>query len=103
MGSIDDPSSRGAMMTKSPRSRPGSGWINFLRAFLVGPLVAPVARRKQAVADGLQLVMFGPFFGVPVMGNYYSLRLLPHFTGGLFGAKRRYLREKDFFDQIEGD
>ncbi len=90
-------------MERSHRTGPKRGFRDLLKAIFIGSLTAPVQRRRQAVADGLHLVMFGPFFGLPIMVNYYSLRLLPFFAPGLFGARRRYLRERDFFDHIEGD
>lgn len=86
--------------TKSGRKR--SFW-SLVKSFLVGSLASPLQQEKQALADGLKVALFGPFFGVPILVNYYSLRLLPHFTADLTGAKRRYLREKDFFDKIEDD
>jgi hypothetical protein len=94
---------RGQAMDKPSSFRTRGGWRTFVKSCFVGSLAAPLQRKRQAVADGLHLVMFGPFFGVPLMVNYYSLRLLPFFTPGLFGARRRYLRERDFFDHIEGD
>ncbi|MBU0516117.1 MAG: hypothetical protein KJ621_15245 [Proteobacteria bacterium] len=90
-------------MDNQPRSRRKRGFSSLVKSFFLGSLAGPLQRENQALADGLRLAMFGPFFGVPVMVNYYSLRLLPYFVAGLPGAKRRYLRERDFFDTIVDD
>ncbi len=90
-------------MDNRTRSGRKKAFWSLVKSFLMGSLASPLQQEKQALADGLNVVLFGPLFGLPILVNYYSLRLLPHATAGLTGAKRRYLREKDFFDKIEDD
>ena len=81
--------------------RPKGGLRRFLRAFLLGGLAQPLVQERAAIVDGLSVTLFGGLFGLPGYGNYYGLRLLPVFTPHLLGARRRLLKEKDFFDRIE--
>jgi hypothetical protein len=61
--------------------------------------------RKEKVALNrlFALVIFGDLVGLPLLPNYYSMRLLPHFIPSIEKWKRSLLREKDLTDFVGTD
>ncbi len=81
------------------------GFLNSLKEFLFGfaahEHVVAANKERTAMADLLNVALFGDMLGVPVFRSYYSLRLLPFVLPRIAGWKRRLLRERDLVDALE--
>lgn len=88
-------------MKKAQQSK-NRGFLAGLREFLHGMWLydseSVVIREKAVLERLLFLTMFGNMMGVPVLNQYYSLRLLPYMWPAMAGWKRALLREKDWTD-----
>ena len=84
-------------------SSPGkTGIRQALKDFLFGALVYGMYRQvvvsKAKYNDVLMTLIMGEFIGIPLLGNYFTLRLLPYIYGDLESARRRVLRDVDFLE-----
>jgi hypothetical protein len=60
---------------------------------------ALIALRSRAAMEQLfMVVIMGDMLGVPILPQYYSLRLLPHLLPRISAWKRSILKQKDFTD-----
>jgi hypothetical protein len=82
----------------------GRSWIetlkDSLKGFFLYSLINHIQAEKRCLDDLIMLSLFGNSIGFPFLFNYYHLRLLPHYAKRLESWKRRVLKERDFFDQI---
>jgi len=87
------------------RDNEPKGVLRTLREFLYGMTMhegALVALRKRALMQHLFMVVtMGDMLGVPIVPQYYALRLLPFALPGLRGWKRSMMREKDLTDKAD--
>lgn len=52
----------------------------------------------QKYKDIIHVLLMGEFMGLPVLGTYYSLRLLPYLIEDMQGITERVLRERDVLE-----
>ena len=73
-----------------------------LREFLYGMTVHEVdlelKKEKAAFNRIFMLIVFGDLVGLPLLPNYYSMRLLPYIIPSIERWKRGLLKEKDLTD-----
>jgi hypothetical protein len=70
-----------------------------LKEFLFGmfmyELYQETLHLKAKYRDVFLTLLLGEFLGLPFMGNYYTLRLVPYVVEDIMNVKRRLLREHD--------
>lgn len=54
----------------------------------------------RSYKDSLYLLLLGEFLGIPLISNYYTLRLLPYLVGELDAFKKRSLRDRDLLEAV---
>lgn len=86
-------------------SGPGKPGIKqALKDFLFGVLVYGMYHQvivtKAKYNDVLLSLIMGEFLGLPLLGNYFTLKLLPYIYGDLESARRRVLRDVDFLEMM---
>jgi hypothetical protein len=86
----------------------GKGWKAALKDLFFGmfyyPLHQELIRRSVKYKDVIHVLLLGEFLGIPVLGSYYSLRVLPHIWGDLPHISRRVLRDWDVLELLhEGE
>jgi hypothetical protein len=74
------------------------GVRDFLHGFLFHGMVSEVYERRCALEDVFTLLFLGETIGVPVFPGFYSLRLVPYYTGRFLRWKRKTLKPKDLLD-----
>ena len=72
----------------------------FLYGFLLHGMVDDIAKSKAQREHLFMLLMEGDMLGIPIIPNYYSLRLLPYHIPYIQEWKRNMLRERDLFDSL---
>ncbi|SRR5579875_115412 len=55
---------------------------------------------SKAYENLMYFLIVGEFLGIPFLANYYTLRLLPYFIGGLDLFKKNMVRERDIFEEL---
>ncbi|MCX5874632.1 MAG: hypothetical protein NTY51_15590 [Deltaproteobacteria bacterium] len=87
---------------KTQRNETKTGFLNSVREFLIGFTGhehSMLALKQKAALDNLMmLLVFGDLLGVPVIKQYYALRLLPYVYPHIAGWKHSTLRERDWTD-----
>ncbi|MDD3580641.1 MAG: hypothetical protein PHW74_06440 [Desulfobacca sp.] len=74
-------------------------WLkDFLSGFLFGGLIRTAREEKQGYQDLFMVLTLGQMLGIPLMGNYYALRLLPFQVKELSAWQRRLLRDQDLLE-----
>ncbi|MEM2096006.1 MAG: hypothetical protein QXV86_01155 [Candidatus Caldarchaeum sp.] len=81
------------------------GWKQALRDFFFGALILGlyhnVASVKRKYDDIFFSLIMGEFLGIPLLGNYFTLRLVPYLLPELEGARRRLLRDVDLLELMK--
>ena len=79
--------------------------VRALRDFLNGLLFYNIGQQfygqKRCLENVFMLGLFGPLIGIPHLFQYYSLRLLPYYAQNFQAWKKRMVKERDFFDQVD--
>jgi hypothetical protein len=87
------------------RSDESDGLLLKVREFFYGMMLhdgALIALKKKASLEHLfMLVTMGDMLGVPIVPQYYALRLLPFAIPRLPGWRRYLFREKDLTDKAD--
>lgn len=68
-------------------------------AFVFG-LYQQVLHAKAKYADIFRALILGEFLGIPLLSNYFTLRLLPYVYRDLSGFKERVLRDIDLLELL---
>lgn len=68
-------------------------------AFIFG-MLQHIYHVRAKYDDIFHALLVGEFLGIPLLGNYYTLRLLPHIYGELRSARLRLLREVDLLELL---
>ena len=71
---------------------------DFVYGFLLHGMTSEVHERKGALEDMFTLLFLGETIGVPVFPGFYSLRLVPYYTGRFLRWQRKILKPKDLLD-----
>jgi len=71
---------------------------DFIYGFFLHGMASEVYERKGALEDVFTLLFLGETIGVPVFPSFYSLRLVPYYTGRFLRWKREVLKPKDLLD-----
>lgn len=71
---------------------------DFIYGFLLHGMASEVYERKANLEDAFTLLFLGEIIGVPVFPGFYSLRLVPYYTGRFLRWKRKLLKPKDLLD-----
>ncbi len=94
-------------MAYSERFRIGSkvtGVKQALRDFFFGALILGlyqnVVRLKMKYDDIFFSLIMGEFLGIPLLGNYFTLRILPYLLPELERARIRLLRDVDVLELL---
>ncbi|MDJ0272098.1 MAG: hypothetical protein QXN23_03175 [Candidatus Caldarchaeum sp.] len=66
----------------------------FFGALLLG-LYGEVVRLKQKYNDIFFSLVMGEFLGIPLLCNYFTLRLLPYLVPEIESARKRLLQDVD--------
>ena len=79
------------------------------REFIYGATVYDLYRETKKIArdyrESIYLLLLGEMLGIPLLSNYYSLRILPYLIKDLEEFKKEMLKDKDLTDllgEIEG-
>lgn len=84
-------------------SRAG-GFKQALKDFFFGALILNlyqnVMRLKRKYDDIFFSLVMGEFLGIPLLGNYFTLRLIPYFISELEAARQRLLRDLDVLELL---
>lgn len=87
------------------RDNEGKGFLERLREFLYGFTiydgVLAALKKKAQIENLFMLVTMGNMLGVPIIPQYYVLRLLPLALPRIPGWKRYMMREKDLTDKAD--
>lgn len=86
----------------------GKGWKAALKDLLFGmfyyPLHQQIIQASVKYRDVIHVLLLGEFIGVPVLGSYYSLRVLPLLVGDLPNISKRVLKDWDVLELLhEGE
>ncbi|MEM4573115.1 MAG: hypothetical protein QXF45_01055 [Candidatus Caldarchaeum sp.] len=73
---------------------------DFLFGALMLSLYQSVVSFKQKYDDIFFSLIMGEFLGIPVLGNYFTIRLIPYFLPQLEEAKKRLLRDVDILELL---
>jgi len=83
----------------------GGGFRQALRDFFFGAFILGLYQNvlnvKKKYEDILFSLMMGEFLGVPFLGNYFTLRLIPYLLPELERAKFRLLRDVDLLELLK--
>ncbi|MDW8360105.1 MAG: hypothetical protein RMK31_05925, partial [Candidatus Caldarchaeum sp.] len=89
-------------MAEASEVRIGSvkgGWKQALKDFFFGALILGlyqnVASVKKKYDDIFFSLIMGEFLGIPLLGNYFTLRIVPYLLPDLERARLRLLRDVD--------
>ena len=91
------------MNDKPKRPRVGQffqGVREFLYGFLLHGIVDDIAKSKVQREHLFMLFIEGNMLGIPIIPNYYSLRLLPYYVPYIHRWKKNMVRERDLFDSL---
>ncbi|MCS6784429.1 MAG: hypothetical protein N3H84_03615 [Candidatus Caldarchaeum sp.] len=76
-----------------------------LKDFFFGALLLSlyqnVVRFKRKYDDIFFSLVMGEFLGIPLLGNYFTIRLIPYFLPELEAAKKRLLRDVDILELLK--
>ncbi|MGC9009810.1 MAG: hypothetical protein ACP5I7_04255 [Sulfolobales archaeon] len=79
-------------------------FLKKIREFIYGATVYDLYRETKKIArdyrNAIYLLVIGEILGIPLLSNYYSLRLLPYLLEDLPKLKKDLLTEKDLSDIV---
>lgn len=73
---------------------------DFFFGALILSLYQSVVSFKRKYDDIFFSLVMGEFLGLPILGNYFTLRLVPYFLPQLEDAKKRLLRDVDILELL---
>ncbi len=71
----------------------------FFGAFVFA-LYQQVLRMKAKYADIFRALILGEFLGIPLLSNYFTLKLFPYVYGDLASVRERLLRDIDVLELL---
>lgn len=75
-----------------------------LRDFFFGMFLFDMNRElleaSRSYKEVAETLMLGEFLGIPLLSNYYTLRLIPYFIKDLDKWKMKQMMEKDLLEEL---
>ncbi|MGC9067731.1 MAG: hypothetical protein ACP5GU_03115 [Thermoprotei archaeon] len=75
-----------------------------LRDFFFGMFLFDMHRElleaSKSYKEVEEVLLLGEFLGVPLLSNYYTLRLIPYFIKDLDEWKKKQMMEKDLLEEL---
>ena len=82
----------------------GGTWKDKLRDLFFGmfyyAMHQQIVHTSQKYKDIVHVIILGELFGIPILGNYYSLRLIPYILDDIVKVRKVAIKDYDILELL---